>query len=106
MREKRRESTVLVQPYIICEAGLQNSYYVAADQVLIFHHDKTDFVKTFDIFFKLYFVLNIEYPILLKSMMTFIESCICRITTIKSGKITSLNISLSNTSVEQASNDR
>lgn len=86
-----------VPPYVICVGGNKPQYFIQGDGWIIHREDQSNIIETFDLLFKLYTVLNLDYPVVLKNFFHFIECYIYMLTNNRpSGVVTSLHISLCN----------
>lgn len=94
---KKRKYFANVPPYIICINGEKPHYFIQGDGWVIHREDQSNVIETFDLLFKLYTVLHLEYPVVLKNFFHFMESYIYMLTNHRpSGVVTSLHISLCN----------
>ena len=75
-------------------------YYVVADSKIIHRNDKSDFITTFDLLFKVYHVYDVHYPEQLKNFFYFIEKYIYQVPDAKeTSAVSSLYINLNNIKV-------
>ena len=99
IKEKRKTTPTssTVQPYLICVEGEVKKYFIIVDNVILSRKNQGDVISSFDLLFKVYYVSNVEYPVLLQNLYNFIESYIYEITDRKAlGVVTSLYINLKN----------
>lgn len=79
-QEKIKMSSENVQPYIICStSGSICNYFIQGDGWIIHRSDRTNFVSSFDLLFKIYHVLNLNYPPSLKNFYNLVEMLIYQI---------------------------
>lgn len=85
-----------VQPYIICAMnGRETVYFIQGDDWIIIHRPKKcSLLSTFDLLFKIYYTLNLEYPVNLKNFYNFMEVCIYKITQKASGVVNSVHTNI------------
>lgn len=95
IKERRKTSSGSVQPYILLIDGECQNFYVIVDGYPLQRYNKSDIISAFDLLFKVYYVLNLEYPINLKIFFNFIETYFFKVSKITvSSVVTSLNINL------------
>lgn len=72
-------------------------FFIQGDGWLVHRSDKTKFIPTFDLLFKMYYVLNLEYPVILQNFFQFIQRFLYKITTDTAvvSSVTTLHVSLS-----------
>ncbi|XP_067204588.1 uncharacterized protein [Linepithema humile] len=90
-----------VQPFIVCVRGSRkNKYFVQGDGWLIEVPDKADPIVSFDLLFKLFYVLNVSYPVSLNNFFNFIDFYIFKIAKKTSSVVTSLHVNITNFQIE------
>ncbi|XP_031784834.1 uncharacterized protein LOC103316353 [Nasonia vitripennis] len=105
VKSKRSECTSTIQPYIIQVDDETPHFYVIADNAILTCNNRNDFTAPFDLMFKIYFIFNIQYPVSLQNVYTFIESYVYRLTEKKSISIVaSLYVNLKNMNLTHDSN--
>ncbi|XP_031781313.1 uncharacterized protein LOC116416561 [Nasonia vitripennis] len=105
VKSKRSECTSTIQPYIIQVDGETPHFYVIADNAILTCNNRNDFTVAFDLMFKIYFIFNIQYPVSLQNVYTFIESYVYRLIEKKSISIVaSLYVNLKNMNLTHDSN--
>ncbi|KAH0546737.1 hypothetical protein KQX54_014476 [Cotesia glomerata] len=63
-----------VQPYLITQSGQSvDKTFVQGDGWFINVHPESQPITTFDLLYKMYYVLNVEYPETLKNFYNFID---------------------------------
>lgn len=86
-----------IQPFIVCIRGSKkDKYFVQGDGWLIEVPDKADPIVSFDLLFKLFYVLNLCYPASLNNVFNFIDFYVFKITKKTKSVIASMHINISN----------
>lgn len=85
-----------VQPYMIGLEGPEMFYFVQADEQIISRRQKASFLAAFDLLFKIYFVLDVEYPIGVKNFFQFIETYLYEVCETPSNMVVSLHTAVNN----------
>ncbi|XP_066581724.1 LOW QUALITY PROTEIN: uncharacterized protein [Prorops nasuta] len=104
IKVKRTQSPSPVQPYLLCVSGEVKNYFVIADNVILSRKKQSDAVSSFDLLFKLYYILNIEYPVLLQNFYNFIDTYVFEISMLKkkiASTVTSTFVNISNINLDE-----
>lgn len=98
VQEARTMAGTNVQPYILCARGQNRikSFFVQGDGWFLKAHNDNSSVTAFDLLFKIYFVLNVSYPIGLQNFYNFVEHYLYDLGTETRSVVTSLHINLTN----------
>ena len=78
----------------------QDKYYIQGDKWLIEVPTKAEPIVSFDILFKLFYVLNLSYPASLNNFFNFIDFYIFKTTQKSKSAVASMHINIVNCSIE------
>ncbi|XP_016837080.2 uncharacterized protein LOC107980639 [Nasonia vitripennis] len=71
--EKRLRMGTPVQPYIVAIDGRTTQFQVQGDGCIIARKPSNEIITTFHLLFKMYYVFNLTYPILLQNFYLFMQ---------------------------------
>ena len=72
---KSASASCNIQPYIICVTnGVNYRYFVQGDGWILNRSDNQNIISAFDLLFKLFYVINVEFPTSLVYFFNFIEA--------------------------------
>ncbi|XP_039310145.1 uncharacterized protein LOC105202987 [Solenopsis invicta] len=90
-----------VQPFIVCVRGQKkDKYFIQGDRWFIEVLNKADPIVSFDLLFKLFYVLNLSYPMSLNNFFNFIDFYIFKTTNKPNSVVASMHVNIANCSIE------
>ena len=85
----------------MCVRGQKkDKYYIQGDRWFIEVPSKADPIVSFDLLFKLFYVLNLSYPISLNNFFNFIDFYIFKITNKPKSAVASMHVNIANCPIE------
>ncbi|CAD6233229.1 GSCOCG00012267001-RA-CDS [Cotesia congregata] len=97
----RKQSKKAIQPYLITHLGQSvDKTFIQGDEWFIGVHPASKTITSFDLLYKTYYVLNVEYPEKLKNFYNFIDYYIFQMKINPKSMVSSLHTNIVNFKID------